>query len=388
MTRNRPSRFALLLAGSAAAALAVERPADGGGPAPGRGDDRPSAAFYARVEARIEANLAELGALGLDLPLTGEATSFAWPLAPRNLGNFGFHATVNFVDQDPTAGIGDFNCGSRTYDGHRGTDLGTWPFGWLLMDESRVEVRAAAAGTIVDKDDGNFDRRCSCISNDPNFVILQHADGTRSWYLHLKSGSVTTKGVGASVAAGEVLGIVGSSGCSFGPHLHFEVRGAGAGDGDVLEPYDGVCNVLNASSLWIDQPPYRDPAVNRVATNSAPPVFPTCPTQETPNEKRLFEAGDPLVLVVYLRDEDPTRTKQLRLVRPDGAIHEAFQHTTGALFDKSYWFFAREAVEPSGRWIFRVIFDGETYDRAFWVGAIFADDFEDAQLEAWSDVSP
>jgi murein DD-endopeptidase MepM/ murein hydrolase activator NlpD len=54
-----------------------------------------------------------------------------------------------------------------------------------------------------------------------NLVILDHGDGITSYYAHLSSIRVV---VGETVAAGQVLGAVGSTGRSTGPHLHYEVR--------------------------------------------------------------------------------------------------------------------------------------------------------------------
>lgn len=56
-----------------------------------------------------------------------------------------------------------------------------------------------------------------------NMVILQHPNGTRTLYAHMSKLNTTT---GAEVSQGEVIGYVGSSGRSTGPHLHFEVIGA------------------------------------------------------------------------------------------------------------------------------------------------------------------
>ena len=56
-----------------------------------------------------------------------------------------------------------------------------------------------------------------------NMVILQHPNGTRTLYGHMSKLGTTT---GASVTQGEVIGYVGSSGRSTGPHLHLEVLGA------------------------------------------------------------------------------------------------------------------------------------------------------------------
>jgi murein DD-endopeptidase MepM/ murein hydrolase activator NlpD len=53
-----------------------------------------------------------------------------------------------------------------------------------------------------------------------NTVVVEHADGIRTRYAHLSSIQVE---VGTRVDAGTVVGRVGSSGRSTGPHLHFEV---------------------------------------------------------------------------------------------------------------------------------------------------------------------
>ncbi len=52
-------------------------------------------------------------------------------------------------------------------------------------------------------------------------VVLDHGNGFTSYYAHLNG---TTVGCGQTVPRGSVLGYVGSTGKSSGPHLHFEIR--------------------------------------------------------------------------------------------------------------------------------------------------------------------
>jgi murein DD-endopeptidase MepM/ murein hydrolase activator NlpD len=54
-----------------------------------------------------------------------------------------------------------------------------------------------------------------------NLVVIQHRLGYTTWYAHLSS---IATAVGQAVAGGTVIGYVGSTGNSTGPHLHFEVR--------------------------------------------------------------------------------------------------------------------------------------------------------------------
>ena len=54
-----------------------------------------------------------------------------------------------------------------------------------------------------------------------NLIIVDHGFGYQTWYAHLQG--FRTK-LGKRVVRGEVIGAVGSTGKSTGPHLHYEVH--------------------------------------------------------------------------------------------------------------------------------------------------------------------
>jgi murein DD-endopeptidase MepM/ murein hydrolase activator NlpD len=58
-----------------------------------------------------------------------------------------------------------------------------------------------------------------------NLVVVGHRLGMTSWYAHLRRIAVRP---GACLRAGDLIGYVGSTGRSTGPHLHFELRVRGA----------------------------------------------------------------------------------------------------------------------------------------------------------------
>ena len=57
-----------------------------------------------------------------------------------------------------------------------------------------------------------------------NAIVIRHASGTETLYGHLSRLGVRA---GQEVTAGRVIGNVGSTGQSTGPHLHYEVRRGG-----------------------------------------------------------------------------------------------------------------------------------------------------------------
>ncbi|MBP2000697.1 murein DD-endopeptidase MepM/ murein hydrolase activator NlpD [Paenibacillus shirakamiensis] len=110
-----------------------------------------------------------------------------WPTLSHSLtSNFGYRS-------DPFTGKGAF---------HAGVDI---------SGEIGDSVFAAGAGTVV------------AAESSPargNYIIIQHDSGLQSWYMHLSKLDVS---VNDSVLKGTVIGELGSSGRSTGPHLHFQV---------------------------------------------------------------------------------------------------------------------------------------------------------------------
>jgi len=124
-----------------------------------------------------------------------------------------------------------------------------------------------------------------------NFICLQHRPHLASCYAHL-SAFAPDLPVGERVRRGQVIGLVGSTGSSTAPHLHFEVRRAAAScqscaidpmallDGQV--PQASVPELLRRPRRAREQAPapaasragYGAPAVAPPTTTARPPALP------------------------------------------------------------------------------------------------------------------
>ncbi len=326
---------------AAAVTFAGTLPAGGGGFEPPRQEGCLSEHERLRIRAMLADNVEVLRHLG-KMPLTTEGgVSLSWPLAAAaGFTDPGYHGVSNFVDLDPAFpdSLLDYNCGERSYDlasgyNHSGIDYYTWPFWWYKMDHDQVEVVAAAPGTLIGKDDGNPDRSCS-FGGTWNAAYVMHADGSKAWYGHLKNGSITSKPVGSAIAAGEYLGVAGSSGGSTNPHLHLEIRDS---EDDVVEPYSGPCQT--DPSWWAEQRPYYDSAVNLIATHDVPPVFPACPMTETPNFQDHFDPGATVHVALYFRDFLAGQVAELKMIMPDGTSWQEWDHSIAdpPHYSGAYW---------------------------------------------------
>ncbi|MBI2565621.1 MAG: peptidoglycan DD-metalloendopeptidase family protein [Candidatus Schekmanbacteria bacterium] len=331
----------------------------------------------ARLRMTVE-NLTQRGILAAE-PLASSTTrtgAMAWPVAPpEGLSLPGIHGIGAFVDHNPSypSQLLDYECGGRTYDtasgaNHRGTDIFPWPFGWYRMEHTPVVIRAALPGTIIGKDDGNFDRSCGFTSTPWNAVYVRHADGSTLWYGHMKSGSLTTKSVGETVTEGDYLGAVGSSGSSTGPHLHLELHDA---HDNVIDPYAGACNNTTAESWWQGQRPYVDSTINLVATHDERPEFPSCPQAEVPHIQDVFQPGQQVTFAVYYRDPRSWLTSTYSVVKPDGGVQWTWQYapTVDTYSVAGFvWQATLSAGAPLGSWRFKVSFLGQDYEHMFNVG--------------------
>jgi murein DD-endopeptidase MepM/ murein hydrolase activator NlpD len=127
----------------------------------------------------------------LALSSTGDGT-FGWPLDGGEISSFyGLRA-------DPFGNGAEY---------HSGLDIAA-DFG--------SPVKAAAAGVVTEANwNGGYGR----------YVGISHGNGMSTAYGHMSAIAVTA---GQHVTRGQVIGYVGSSGYSTGPHLHFEIRENGA----------------------------------------------------------------------------------------------------------------------------------------------------------------
>jgi murein DD-endopeptidase MepM/ murein hydrolase activator NlpD len=310
---------------------------------------------------------------------------FSWPIRKAAGINYDDIYTARFyVDQDMTYPnkILDFNCGTKTYDtsagyNHAGVDLVTWPFAWKMVDLNGVEIIAAAAGQIIAKGGSQFDRSCTNNDNVWNAVYVQHPDGSVALYGHMKKNSLTTKIVGDMVAEGEFLGIVGSSGNSATPHLHFEVYASI--DPDVLiDPFSGNCNSLNSDSWWQNQRPHTDPKINAVLTHGNIPVFPECPNPEITYESDDFNAADQIHFGVYLRDQLAGTSINLKIIRPDDSILYNWDYTLVDNYDSSWWMWYYSGVyNMNGQWKWQATYQLQTVTHSFNVTGVLGLDEED-----------
>lgn len=128
-------------------------------------------------------------------------------------------AAATFPDKWPTdGGVISSSYGVRTgpieggYDWHPGIDIAV-DFG--------TPVYATAAGTVEQAGpNGGYGR----------YVRIAHGNGYETAYGHMSGIAVAA---GQTVIKGEIIGFVGSTGYSTGPHLHYEVMA----DGQTIDPF-------------------------------------------------------------------------------------------------------------------------------------------------------
>jgi murein DD-endopeptidase MepM/ murein hydrolase activator NlpD len=142
-----------------------------------------SAALAAKIRD-AEAQSAAAAAAGTETPAPEpqpNSGGLAWPVSAPITSPFGYRWGVL----------------------HAGIDLGA-PYG--------APIHAAGSGTVV---------WCGWMSGYGNLVMIDHHNGLATAYGHQSRIAV---GCNEQVSQGQVIGYVGSTGHSTGPHLHFEVR--------------------------------------------------------------------------------------------------------------------------------------------------------------------
>lgn len=147
---------------------------------------------------------------GGEVAPAGETTVFTWPVQE------GGTISSSFGSREKPGGQGAIF--------HNGLDIASV--------EGSV-VLAAADGTV---------RGIGFSASEGNFLRIDHGNGLETFYAHCRNFAVQE---GDSVQAGGMIGTVGSTGMSTGPHLHFEVRQ----DGEAQDPLGYLGGAIPAELL-------------------------------------------------------------------------------------------------------------------------------------------
>lgn len=119
------------------------------------------------------------------------------------------------------ASITQGNLGSFTH------MAGTWnAFAFDLIMPNLTPIYAARGGVVSEVDESNSinddPNDPLDASGDPNFLQIDHDDGTSSYYLHMVEDGVLVA-QDERVRRGQQIALVGNTGFSTDPHLHFQV---------------------------------------------------------------------------------------------------------------------------------------------------------------------
>lgn len=260
----------------------------------------------------------------------------------------------NHFDHDNSSGFRDYACGSLGYDGHNGVDFRLPNLEFMRQG---VPVIAAASGVVRAIRDEMEDVSIRKTGTDViknreagNSVAIEHGNGWETQYSHLRKGSVRVR-PGDTIKEGQVLGLVGLSGKTEFPHLHFSVRHYGKS----LDPFSGSglndqCGTIN-KPLWsakaLSLLPYRSTGV--LQSGFAPDVPKLESVEQGMYSATKLDASAP-VLSFWVETYGPNEGDQwqLQLVGPDGKVLSENRETFTR--NKARWFGYVGKKRPAGNW--------------------------------------
>jgi murein DD-endopeptidase MepM/ murein hydrolase activator NlpD len=266
-----------------------------------------------------------------------------WPLAGRDGREWVIN---NYVDLEPSSGTLDYaggsGSGAKTYNGHSGIDIDVPSFRW--MDEGVSIVLAAASGVVINVHDNEPDRNTSCAGS-ANLVQVRHADGLIAIYGHLRRGSAAVS-VGQQVPAGATLGVVGSSGCSTAPHLHFELRDP---DNRVVDPF--------RNGLWA-APPIYDTTISLMDLVIAAGDMTLQQIKDPAPNVKSIPGGSVLGVGVSMAGGGDGDMIRLLVTAPTGATFADKPLTFTTAFRHSYWSWNTQLSPTPGVWTVSIFVNG------------------------------
>jgi hypothetical protein len=235
-----------------------------------------------------------------------------------------------YFDLDSGPGRMDYACGRLTMDKHDGTDFRLPDF--PLMEQG-IAVLAAGPGVVKATRDGMADVSVreagkSAIEGREagNGVVIDHGDGWETQYSHLKRGSVAVK-KGDRVTTGQRLGLIGLSGETEYPHVHFSVRHQGRS----VDPFVGIAETFSCGDPR--QPLWSQTALASISYRPSVPLVAGFATDRPEADKarhgayageQLPASAPALVFWVDISGAMAGDVQRIRIDGPDGQpIHRA-----------------------------------------------------------------
>jgi len=227
-------------------------------------------------------------------------------------------------DHDAGPGRRDYRCGTLTTDGHDGVDIRL-----RTMSEMHAgfAVLASAAGTVLRTRDGEPDvstaeRHALDGKEAGNAVVIDHGGDWQTQYSHLRLGSIRVR-PGERVAAGDEIGLIGLSGNSEYPHLHFTVRYRGA----AVDPFVGALPATGCggdravAGLWAPATARRlaYTSTAAIAAGLASDVPPRAVAGRDP-PPALAGTHAPLILWVDAMGAKAGDRQEFSIIGPDGVV--------------------------------------------------------------------
>jgi hypothetical protein len=301
--------------------------------------------------------LTQLVAPSIALAANGQPPAFGSPVKCK-LGQRCF--IQNYVDQAPGPQVEDYACGKLSYDGHKGTDIRVSD----LVDLAKgVTVIAAAGGRVKATRDGMPDRDfrdadAKLVRNVEcgNGVIIDHGGGWLSKYCHMRRGSILTP-KGTVVVAGQALGLMGLSGKTSFPHLHFGVTYKEK----VVDPFTGLqqreaetCSAnVRANTLW-------RPAVTSLLNYKTSGIIGSGFATRKPDIKqieigkfKLRKASTQAPVLLYwvqMYGLQPGDKGEVVVTRPDGTILAQTRNIHDGSHKAQWYTFIGKRRPKSGQW--------------------------------------
>lgn len=259
-----------------------------------------------------------------------------------------------YLDLDGTDNVRDFDCGRHAFGGHEGHDPYIRSF---AEQDIGVPVFTPLDGVVRSVRDGQPDRNTTTEGEfGSNSVIIDHGNQLETRYVHLRQGIPVVEG--QIVSAGTQIGLVGSSGPSTGPHIHFETRY----HGEPVELFAGSCRPGASFSAAQPDSIARGLFVMDVAlSETSPGGLPPAPHDELPRTG-MFPLGiSSFFLQVDLGNVPSGTDYELVLERPNGStidLGEGMILAGVSARRATVWWNIQGALNSTGTWTLHVNFNG------------------------------